>query len=223
MKNLLFFCLFIGLLSSCSKPKSVIAHKTLLADSLFALKNLGDIDICNSFRYVENQLFLDSTRKVEFTELDSTFKRLILAPIFTKEFGVDENYVKHNFISHFISKQPKIGDIQPIIIETTGDDYSSIMLIMIDSNLHVVSHFYLSGGFEPGPCEVNDSISSWGEKKHSKIQGTAINSYIIRTLVWTDSRNDTAFIDSINYKTKILKTGTFQTLKIDSARYISKI
>jgi hypothetical protein len=223
MKNLLFFCIFIGLLSSCSKPKTITSQKPVLADSLFALKDLSDIDICNTFYDQDNQLFIDKSRKIEFVELDSTYKLLILSSILKKDLKVDDNYLNHYMISHFISKQSKIGDLQPIIVKTIGDDYSSILLIILDSNLKVISHFYLSGGFDAGPTEINDSISSWGEEKHSKIQGDVINSYVIRTLVWTDSRNDTAFIDSVRYKTRILKSGEFQTHKVDSIRYISKI
>jgi hypothetical protein len=159
----------------------------------------------------------------EFVPLDSTSKRLILAPIMKKDLGVDANYSGKFILSHFISKQEKIGNLQPIIIYTTGDDYQSLILAVLDSTLNPISHIVLSGGLFSGPYEVNDSLTCWQNETFSKINGKDIQSYISKTYVWTDSRNDSAFVDSLVFSTKIRANGTIDTKQTDSLRIKRKL
>jgi hypothetical protein len=160
---------------------------------------------------------------VEFVALDSTYKLKVLAPFLKKDLGVDSDYVKSFMNSYFISKPNKIGDYQPLIIWTSGDDYTSLILTLVDSTLNPVSHIILYGGLFAGPYEINDSLTSLGEKRFFKINGETIHSYSLNTYVWTDSRNDSAFIDSISYKSTILKNRQIKTDKLDSVRVIKQI
>ena len=223
MNKILLFGLLILLGFSCSVNTRMKVDKFELPDSLFALINIESTDIVNKVRYIDNKLFLDSSRKVEFIALDTTYKTKILAPILKKDMGIDKDYVESFILSYFISKQDKIGDYQPVIIWTSGDDYTSLILALVDSSLNPVSHLVLNEGLFSGPYEVNDSLTSWGEDKCSHINGTIINTYTLNTYVWTDSRNDSAFVDSIIYKSQILQNGQIKTEKIDSIRIIKMI
>ncbi len=223
MNKILFFVLFIGLGVSCSVKMDKKVNSLWLPDTLFALKNIENTDLVNRVKYIDNKLFLDSLSKVKFVALDTIYKLIILAPILKQDLGVDKDYVKSFMISYFISKQEKVGDYQPIIIWISGDDYTSLMLVLVDSTLNPISHLVLNGGLFAGPYEINDSLTLWGKDKHSEIKNTIINSYLLNTYVWTDSRNDSAFVDSITYKSQILQNGQIKTEKIDSVRMIKLI
>jgi hypothetical protein len=224
MKRLLIFGLILGLIYSCSGSSIKQPNRTIeLPDNLFALKNVHNSSFINKVKFIDNRLFLDSSKQVEFFPLDSNLKGKILAPILKMDLRVESDYVKSFIISYFISKQDKIGDYQPVIIWASGDDYTSLILAVLDSNLCPISHIILYGGQFAGPYEINDSLTSWGEEKQSIIEGNQIKSTVLTTYVWTDSRNDSAFIDSISYKSKILGTGKIMTEKLDSIRIIKKI
>lgn len=223
MNKILLFGLLILIGFSCSVNTGMKVVKLELPDSLFVLMNIESMDLVNKVRYIDNKLFLDSSKKVEFVALDSTYKTKILAPILKKDLGIDKDYVQSFIRSYFISKQDKIGDYQPVIIWASGDDYTSLILAVVDSSLNPISHLVLNGGLFSGPFEVNDSLTSWGEYKCSHINGTIINTYTINTYVWTDSRNDSAFVDSIIFKSQILQNGQITTEKVDSVRIIKMI
>jgi hypothetical protein len=219
MNKLIIF--FILLILSCSTGKP--QQESLLSDDHFVFKNLTNTNLIHSFKYQNNQLFSDSTLSTEFIPLDSTFKRLILAPILKKDLGIDAEYTGKFTLSHFISKQEKIGQNQPIVIYSTADDYTSLILALLDSTFKPISHLILSGGLFAGPYEANDSLTSWGEETFSKINDNEITSFVSKTYVWTDSRNDSAFIDSLLFISKIRDNGTIETKLIDSLRIKRKI
>lgn len=224
MRKLIFLGLILGLIYSCSATSSKKLDRSEdLPDSLFALKNVQNTSFIDKVKFLDNRLFLESSKRVEFFPLDTNLKSKILAPILKTDLGVESNYVKSFITSYFISKQDKIGDYQPIVIWTSGDDYTSLILAVLDSNLIPISHITLYGGLFAGPYEINDSLTSWGEEKHSIIDGNQIKSTVMTTYVWTDSRNDSSFIDSIIYKSKILETGKIMTEKLDSIRIIKKV
>lgn len=225
MNKILLLGLIIGLGFSCSvKTDKKIEESEALPDRLFALKNIEDADlIYNNIRYIDEGLYLDSSKKIEFVELNTVYKEKILSPILKQDLGVDKDYVKSFMQSYFISKQDKIGDYQPLIIWTSGDDYTSLILTLVDSTLNPVSHMVLNGGFLSGPFEVNDSLTSWEDEKHSKIDGNTIHYYSLTNYIWSDSRNDSAFVDSITYISKILQNGQINTEKIDSVRMVKSV
>jgi hypothetical protein len=216
-----FLIFYFLLLISCSARQD--NRNLVLSDDLFVIKNLRNSSITHSFKYQNNRLFSDSTFRTEFVPLDSTFKRLILAPIMKKDLGVNAEYSEKFILSHFISKQNKLGKYQPIVIYSTGDDYTSLILVVLDSTINPISHIVLNGGQFAGPYEVNDSLTSWGKVTYSTINGSEINSYISKTYVWTDSRNNSAFIDSLVLSSKIRDNGTIETRLIDSLRIKRKI
>ena len=210
----LTFCFLFFL--SCSSEKN--KQLDFLSDDLFILRDLENSSIIHSFKYHNERLYTDSTLRTEFIPLDSTFKRLILAPILKKDLGVDMDYSQKYVLSHFIAKQKSIGKYQPIVIYSTGDDYSSLILALLDSTFQPVAHLVLSGGLFAGPYEVNDSLTSLGEEILSKINGSEIKSFTSKTYVWTNNRDDSAFIDSVIHSIKIRVDGTIETKLIDSLR-----
>ena len=214
MTKTLIFC-FLFLLS-CSTGNN--KQNVTLSDDLFVIKNLKNSSLIHSFKYRDNHLFSDSTFKTEFVPLDSTYKRLILAPIMKKDLGVDADYSRKFILSHFISKQEKIGHLQPIVIYSTADDYQSLIFAVLDSALNPISHLVLSGGQFAGPYEVNDSLSSWGDETFSKINASEIQTHVSKIYVWTDERNDSAFIDSLAFSSYVKSNGSIETKLIDSLR-----
>ena len=226
MKKLLVLGLIlgIGILISCSMKIDKNVDKFDLPDSLFALNKIDNTDfIFYNVKEKGNNLYIDLSKKTEFIALDSNYKLRILSPILKQELGVEKDYVDLFMTSYFISKQEKIENYQPLIIWTSGDDYCSLILILIDSTLNPVSHFVLNGGIFAGPYELNDSLTCLGEEKYSKIIGSEIQSYTLNKYVWTDSRNNTTFVDSIIYKSQILENGQIKTEKIDSIRTTKQI
>ena len=219
MNKLIIFCIL--LLVSCSTGKT--QQENLLSDDHFVFKNLKNTSLIHSFKYQNNRLFSDSTFRTEFVPLDSTFIRLILAPILKKDLGVDAGYTVKFTLSHFISKQEKLGQYQPIVIYSTADDYASLILAVLDSTFNPISHLILSGGLFAGPYEANDSLTSWGEETFSKINNNEITSFVSKTYVWTDSRDDSEFIDSLLFSSKIRDNGTIETKLLDSLRIKRKI
>lgn len=223
MIKYLIFSLILGFGFSCNfkTEKQIVAPE--LADSLFALKNLSNTDFMYLMKYDDSKLFLDSTHKVEFTALDTSYKRKILVPILKQDLELDAEYVMSYMNSYFIAKQNKVGPYQPLIIWTSGDDYTSLILALVDSAFNPVSHFILKGGFQTGPYEINDSLTSWGEEKFADLNGNTINSYSLFSSVWTDERNDSVFVDSIIYKSEILDNGQIKTERKDSVRLLKRI
>ena len=214
MNKLIIFCLL--LLVYCSTGKT--QQENHLSDDHFVFKDLKNTNLIHSFKYQDNRLFSDSTFRTEFVPLDSAFKRLILYPILKKDLGVDADYTVKFTLSHFISKQEKLGQYQPIVIYSTADDYASLMLAVLDSTFSPISHLILSGGQFPGPYKAYDSLTSWGEETFSKLNGNEITSFVTKTYVWTDSRDDSSFIDSLLFSSKIRDNGTIETNLIDSLR-----
>lgn len=219
MKKIMTILCLIGLISSCSKPKGYNT-KIELKDSLFALQNISFANIYHSYKHIDDKLYLDSSRNIGFTQLDTFYKVKILAPLLHKDLGraVDTNYVKRFTTSYFISKQNKVGQYQPLIIWSSGDDYTSLILAIVDSCLNPVSHLVLSGGLFGGPFETNDTLSSWGEDKFSKINNNEISTCILKTYVWTVNPDSTMIIDSLSYKSVIMDNGQIETELIDSLR-----
>jgi hypothetical protein len=211
MKNLMIIIILIGFFSTCSAPVKKTTTSTLLPDTLFVFKNLNNSDVIKSHKFKNNRLYSDSSYKVEFVPIDTVFKSIFVAPILNNDLNVDAKYTKNFVRSYFISKQDKIGLNQPIVILNQADDYLSLMLLVLDTTLHPISHFVLSGGIYGGPSEVNDSITSLGEEKYSQIKGSDIESYILTKYVWTYAKHDSSIIDSVKYISKINVNGSITT------------
>lgn len=212
--NHLKYLLFIAgiVLASCTnRPnKSITGEAFHLPDSLFVLKNLK-----NTLTHI------DSATRKKFIEMDTIQKGRIVLPSILNDIpqiNVKPDYI-HNFMQgYFVSEQDTIGEFRPIIVGVSGDDYESLILIVLDKNNTPVSHLLLSGGLEAGPYE-SDSILV-NKDRISIIKGNSILTYelYIREHTDTATENEPNIIDSVSYKSTILPNGEIETKKLDSIR-----
>lgn len=145
--------------------------------------------------------------------LDSIQKRHLL-PDITKNLPMDIGYLYSSFfIVSPVSKQNKIGYIQPIILHAFADDFSAFILVTLDSNHKPVDYLFVDNEEYCG--EDEDEMCE--KFTHSVFTGSEILSYNLYKFTSTIN-NELLYIDSISYKSKINKNGTISTIKSDSVR-----
>lgn len=184
-----------------------------LPDSLFALKDLNNVNM----KFIwDSGLYINMPNKIWFKALDSIQEMQLL--------GLDSEEVQLTS-AYFISKQKKIGTLQPIIICQWGDEFWSTDLIILDSNNIPVSDFPLHMESAHGPDSViGDSIDLYGGiKQYAEIDSNTIK-WSELTVYKKDNDSITPeTIDSIGYISTILPNGTITTKRTDSTRYKRKL
>jgi hypothetical protein len=166
--------------------------------------------ILDDFEWNKHVDYFYSGKKL--VELDSLQKAKLLKPFI--------NYFSpRQYIAHFVSKQEKIGNFQPIILRVVGTDYLTLWLLLLDNNCKPVSVFYLEGQNCEGPWETDSTTMSCPVKRN-KFNKNKIDSYEIRTTDFLDSNK--SIIDSLVYTTEITDRGEFKTRRIDSVRYVRR-
>jgi hypothetical protein len=173
MKTMKYFYILLFLILICSFSIDKKTDKDVLPDSLFVLKNISSSDITENFRYDNktDSYYTDTTKKISFIRFDSTYRIKLLVPALTKlGFGwINHGEWAQIMSAFFISKQEKVGDCQPIVIDVSGTDFWALILITLDKNCNVVSSFALKGGECGWPyCPV----------KHSYLNKDKISSYM---------------------------------------------
>jgi hypothetical protein len=224
MKNLFYLFVLISVITACSNPKPTNNQKpkitpsindtSFLADKNFAFKNLQDIStLWNNHKYGDdNKLFSDSTYRIALVPLTRQQKEKIIAPFLLKELSIDNvNYIVQGMQAYFISKQNKIGTVQPILVMITGDDYTSLTMILLDKNNHSVNGFNLFGGMQPGPTEKGDSLLIIPLDRYSVIAGNVITSYEVTHTDYSDSLKRPTLVDSVVLKSVIGDAGKIIT------------
>ena len=227
MKKTLFLVLLLSVLFSCSKKQSDNNKNdtyTELADSLFLYKNIANTDFVKHIYFSDDNLcYSDSTKKHKLISLDENAKLNITVPIISKQTGAEKGYIKSYVNAYYVSKQKKVGRCQPIIIYCSGDDYMSLILVVLDSINHAKSGIIIWGGEFGGPYEINDSISCFAENRYSKLKDDCIKTYKVNSFARTkDEGFKTIYKDSIVYKSQILGNGLIKTQEIDSVRIFNK-
>ena len=216
----LLYCAAIGLsLYACHIDSSAPQATTqaaessdLLPDSLFILHDMTTTEI-------------DPKILVHAREMDTIFKRKILVPIVISDItadsvGVDDTHIMYEMTGRYISKQKKIGAFTPVILFATGDDYSALFYVMLDSSLHLVSYYRIWGGLSAGPDDISDILITEGWDRHSPVIGAAeIHSYELNHYSWIDTLKKYDEVDSVSYLTRISAFGRFATTRLDSVRY----
>jgi len=214
-----FYLSLIAIFLSCSispsqsKESPLSTSSCSLPDSLFALKNISNSLVAEHFYYdTNNSCYADSSKRIKLTLLDDTQKRQYIDSI--PPYG--REWIIGDWQMYFVSKQNKIDSFTPIIVSAGGTDFSALILVLLDTSCHPVSHFILSGGecgVDPIECDF----------KQSFLNGKQIKSYV-RTIV--DKENlydsDSLLVDSVNFVTEILPDGSLETKKVDSSRYKRK-
>lgn len=221
MKNLFKICVLsivFCLLFSCGSDTEK-KEQEQLPDSLFVFHDLENSLLVNHFWYDEKdnyKMYTDSTKQKYLIGMDSVQKMKYVVPIL----GIDTSYVIQYMSAAFVSKQKMIGDLQPIIVWVNGDDYESLIYILLDKTLKPVSHLVLFGGEHAGPVdEFEDGTLQYPTLTHSFLKGDEIKWYALIEYVKPDTIDHPSTFDSINYLSKILPTGEITTKRLDSIRF----
>lgn len=200
------FLLLLVLSAACS-PTTDEKEGVCLPDHLFALKNLEEsIPLQEFFTGRDQGLYY---KDQQLTALDSVQERKMLKP-FVPFFSADE------YTAHYISKQPKIGEWQPVILRVARTTGLYEWLVMVDKDCKPVSRFILEGENCETPVET-DSTLMYCPLRKNKLIGNRIESYEIRTMRFLDDQKKV--IDSLSYLTEIDEHGMFHTRKRDSVRF----
>lgn len=202
-----FLFLLLIFLTSCHFQTSNQNDGVCLPDQLFALKNLEESIPLNEFFVGRDQALYYKDQQL--TALDSVQERVMLKP-FVPFFSADE------YTAFFISKQPKIGEWQPVILRVTRATGLYEWLVIVDKDCKPISRFILEGENCEAPIET-DSTLMYCPFRKNKLVGNRIESYEIRTTRFLDDQKKV--IDSLSYVTEIDEKGMFRTKKKDSVRF----
>ena len=126
-----------------------------LPDSLFAFQNIENTLFAENMFWGNDTIFkmyVDSTKNKALVELDSAQKMRLIAPVT----DIDSNYVVEYMDAFFVSKQKMIGEFTPVTIYLCGDDYITLLYILLDKALNPVSHHIVYGGECGGPADGED-------------------------------------------------------------------
>ena len=186
-----------------------------LSDNVFMLRNIKSTLELKNLYWDEDDAYSNKYKGHKFTKLDSLQKLKFIAP-FMKDVGPE--WVSSNMRAYLLAKQNKIGDLTPIIINLEGDDYNSIMLILIDSNNKPVSNLVLTGGESAGPLDETDSTVTYNSDQNAYLHGNEITSYTVVVCQSTDTIPKPSIIDSMTYHSFIKSTGEIVTQRIESVR-----
>jgi hypothetical protein len=195
---------------------------SFLDDENFVFKNLANTEDAKGIYKelkgggVDGNLYTDSTYKKLYVKLTPEQRSILVAPFISKQLDVNDKYARDLMQAYFISKQDKIGEFQPIIIEVDGDDYGSMILVVLDKNNKPIDAFNLSGGIERGPMMTGDSLLSFDKPSYSFLTKNLITTYRVTETDYTDSTKKEETIDSNVFVSTIDKTGkiiTKQTVK----------
>ena len=213
------FSVFI-FLSSCSNNNEASSSADIIFEnSSFALNNIENTLIADSFFYDENYiLYTDKKKSKQFIKLDSAQKFKLIVPIT----GIDAGYVCQYMDAYFISIQEKAGDYQPIVIQLSGDDYGSLLYIVLDKQNNPVSHLLISGGECAGPISETDSTMEICPITQAFFNKNKINWYRLHVnerIIEDENKTVPSIIDSIYFQSEINTEGKIITKKIDSIRY----
>lgn len=119
------------------------------------------------------------------------------------------------FSAYFVSKQKKIGSIQPIILKLFADDFTQFILINLNENNTPVDFMFIDNEEFCG----SDHNFYCEKSRHSIFNESEIFTYDLFKIESTN--NDlTSYIDSITYKSFIQPSGSIKTSKIASARIV---
>jgi len=205
-------------------PSSV--GTSFLDDKNYPYKNVSNtlavkiIDKKNSADNMDGKVYTDSTYKTTFIQLSKEQKIQLIGPFIKKELGVNEQYAADLMTAYFVSKQKKIGDLQPILIQIEGDDYGSLTMIILDKNHKPIDGYNVDGGPQGGPTELGDSLIKYEVRRYSHIKGTDITTYDITETDHTDTTKKQETIDSEVFKTIIGTSGTFSTRRIVKTSFV---
>jgi len=197
-----------------SADTSFLADKNFVYRNLTSTVNVKSADKNSKINGVDvTIIYTDSTFKRKYFMLSGNQAGFLIAPFLPKDYGV--NYVKHSMWAWLVSKQQKIGDLQPIIVLEIGKaDFEALALVILDKNYKPVSEFFLD---EENPTN-NEIGHPHRLNNYSFINNNEITSY--RVTKNTDSAKRQITIDSNVFKSFIAPNGTITTKQVGKSRII---
>lgn len=219
MKYFLSILIFISFFSCSNNQEEQISSGGFqLPDSLFAFQNIENTLFVEKMFWGNDtpfKMYVDSTKTKSFIELDSAQKMRLLAPVT----DIDSNYVVEYMDAFFVSKQKMIGEFTPITIYLCGDDYITLLYILLDKNLNPASHYIVYGGECGGPADGENGELIMTPIIHSFFKENKFFNYSLTETVKPDSITHPSVFDSVYYESEILPAGKIQTKRIDSVRF----
>jgi hypothetical protein len=204
-------CLLVIGLSACeNKPgenanvkenqqrvtSTINENSDIFAEANYSFKNITSTKLHELFRYKHGKVYTDSTYKTALRELTRGQKKKLIVPVLTKELKVSPDYLVQYMNAYFVSLQEKSGNYQPIILRIFGDDYDALTMIVLDNTERVIDHYVLSGGKQPGPYDIGDSLSVYQDDLESKLNRNRIVSYRVIKASFKDSTRNNDYLDS---------------------------
>ncbi|UXE68831.1 MAG: hypothetical protein KA713_09755 [Chryseotalea sp. WA131a] len=198
-----------ALLFACVQTKQNDSSATnCLPDSLFAAINLREsISLNDISRENSGRRFYYKSKQLK--EMDSLQIVKLLFPF------LGDYYKPSYWIAGLVSKQEKIGDLQPIIVRVEGFEYMTLWYLLLDDNCNLKDEFNIE------ECGYD---ASWGENpigmyckkvRRSKFDKGVIDTYEIKEI---DFKDNLITIDSLTYHTIINSDNKFVTKRKDSIR-----
>lgn len=212
MKKIVVIVFIIQLISCSAPPEKASSNNTNppLTDNWFRHKNLvstKSIDIYDT----------------SFHELDSTQKMQLIVPVI---FDSQTDPLRIDYLIHFqnarlVSLQAKIYDFTPILVTVSGDDYDALFYILLDKMNKPISAVQIGGsGICSGPNEISDSLIKLCPMRVSTLKNSKIFTNVLTKSFIPDSIQHPSIFDSVTYVSEILSSGTIQTKRQDSVRYM---
>ncbi|MCR8556884.1 hypothetical protein KXD93_04495 [Mucilaginibacter sp. BJC16-A38] len=222
------FSIFILLLAfGCSnkhqikESDKIVVDTSFLSDENFNYKNIANTNQVSFLRAtakgggIDSVMYADSSQKQRYKPLSANQRGYFLAPFLPKDYGV--KYAKDIMYAWFVSKQNKIGNFQPIILQVEGNDYESLSLILLDENYKPVSELNLDE--ENILPEHRDNLNLiYNLKSYSILNKNVITSYRITEIRYKDSTERSIVVDSNVFKSIINKDGTISTKQMEKIK-----
>lgn len=200
--------------TSFLEDKNYVYHNV---DNTESIKFIGRRLPNGNFDY---HLYTDSTFKRHYIELTPNQRAQLTQKFFSKLMKVDSSYAVNQITAYFVSKQRKLGNLQPLLIRLAGDDYGSLTLIVLDKDNKYLSGYNVSGGFNSGPDEQGDSLETYETRSYSHLKNNRISTYYIYETDPMDTVKTTALIDSNAFESIIGANGSITTRQIGEVHYI---
>lgn len=234
------FLLFILLsVVSCKNKKKEIPatahHDTSLAidtsfldDKNYVYQNITDtrqLKLINrraTNDIIDNNIYTDSSYSRKCVQLTAAQKFQLIAPFMAKSLNVKPEYARDLLTAYFISKQKKIGDLQPIIVSIGGDDYGSLTMIILNKQGQPIDGYNLDGGMQPGPEDIGNVATKFDLKSYSKLKNREITTVRMDEIDYKDTTKKDIQIDSNVFKTLIQTDGSFNTKQTVKAHFFTQ-
>jgi hypothetical protein len=236
LKPATLFLIAIVFITACSytpsgqtNNKGVVKDSILnndtsfLADKNFVFKNLTNTNNIVAVHksivrgMLDSVLYADTTFTKHYTPLSAQQCAKFVTPVVSKMLGVSVNYVRDLMHIWFVSKQNKVGDLQPLVVSLEGKDYSSFIMIILDKYNKPVQGLILNEN--SGPTNYDGSTNWVSHKIYSQINNNEITTYHVNETSHTYPAKSQIIVDSTVFKSLISKGGNILTKQVVKARF----